>query len=455
MEMYRLRSAERLLREYAELEPQSIFLASSDEFNDPLEGNYSLKFQGDTVVWHNLFKHFLLCMDLSFTIVMVPDGDIEKLNFPIHVTESGLKTDLHKQRFSKIKTRFFDHKEIKLLIGYLSSRTTPLTKELLFPIFSLITDFALESITFSLDEFKMLPPGNLPNLLQMTMKTKKEMIRSFIPAIKKLEEPLSNLVINELGRTIHETQLNMYSSSETIADSRNLGNFIFNFPERYLQNIQHLVYHNWFAASFMGCFPERMDLWSHYADSHKGACLIFRTKSNSTEENFTLEFERGPNHQLNFEKVEYINSKIEIDFFKQIWTLNVKNLNTEWYTGLNGEKSKLWIENPIKEEERKLHWNIFSKIKTQKTIDWRQEAEYRICIDASFGDPPLRTFKYEFESLEGIVFGINTSLNDKISIINIVREKCRVANREKFSFYQARYCHSEEKIVKDKLNIHL
>lgn len=61
--------------------------------------------------------------------------------------------------------------------------------------------------------------------------------------------------------------------------------------------------------------------------------------------------------------------------------------------------------------------------------------------------------KYEFNDLEGIVFGIKTPLEAKLKIINIIEEKCKKTNRQDFAFYQAQYSASTGGIKVFRMNM--
>ena len=61
---YRLRSFDKLLGEgYKELEKQIVYFSPFSDLNDPMEGISDMVWFGDSVVWENLFKHYLLCME--------------------------------------------------------------------------------------------------------------------------------------------------------------------------------------------------------------------------------------------------------------------------------------------------------------------------------------------------------------------------------------------------------
>jgi hypothetical protein len=91
---------------------------------------------------------------------------------------------------------------------------------------------------------------------------------------------------------------------------------------------------------------------------------------------------------------------------------------------------------------RDRYWTAFGKLMKTKLTAWRSEAEYRLALSSSLGtfdDPALRKLTYRFSDLEGIVFGIRTSLDDKRKIIEIVDKKCRESGRPLFDFGQATY----------------
>jgi hypothetical protein len=77
---------------------------------------------------------------------------------------------------------------------------------------------------------------------------------------------------------------------------------------------------------------------------------------------------------------------------------------------------------------------------TTKLNDWKHEDEYRLLhIDSLGVVESNRTFKYDFTSLSGIVFGMGTRPADKLKVIEILRRKCDEHSRQGFEFLEARY----------------
>ena len=83
---------------------------------------------------------------------------------------------------------------------------------------------------------------------------------------------------------------------------------------------------------------------------------------------------------------------------------------------------------------------------------WKSEKEERLVLDDTFYthlSPDQKKYKYDFNKLHGIIFGINTKLSDKKELIRILKEKCIVNKRGQFHIYQARYDAEKESIVAD------
>ena len=144
--------------------------------------------------------------------------------------------------------------------------------------------------------------------------------------------------------------------------------------------------------------------------------------------------------------VSYSHKPAEVDFFANIGMLPLPAIMKLWYTDEAGNVSicashlstekdlEPWYEN---------HWRDYGHDITLKSKDWEYEAECRLVlhglIDDSL-DKRRRTLTYDFASLSGIIFGIRTSDEDKVKIIEIIHRKCLENKRTDFKFFQAYYC---------------
>ena len=94
----------------------------------------------------------------------------------------------------------------------------------------------------------------------------------------------------------------------------------------------------------------------------------------------------------------------------------------------------------------------------RKEESWEYEQEYRFfrsywLTDFYGNNGAGINYRYNFDALKGIIFGIRTSLEQKKKVIDIICSKCKKNKRDDFKFYQAYldYVSGEVKIY--ELNI--
>lgn len=216
------------------------------------------------------------------------------------------------------------------------------------------------------------------------------------------------------------------------------------FAEVYLEKLRTLIYPDCFVSCFSKDYSNS-SMWGNYADRHRGACLIFKTKELEGKQYLPYSINsRGVTRKyvdLELSRVIY-DSKVEsINFFDSLGRLNGIQL-INWLIDDNDISKNYEQIYRDKDSWREGYWNIFKKGICSKTLDWEYEEEYRLYITNTFFDftkTKDRAIKYKFEDLYGIIFGINTSMQDKIKIIKIVIKKCQEEKSDRFNFYQAVY----------------
>src|SRR5271167_3163235 len=77
--LYRFRPLEHLLRK-GELKNQEIFFAHPNQLNDPMEGLRDVFFQGDKIVWKNLLRHYIVCLDRACALLAI-GGETDRLEW--------------------------------------------------------------------------------------------------------------------------------------------------------------------------------------------------------------------------------------------------------------------------------------------------------------------------------------------------------------------------------------
>ena len=121
---YRFRPAHHLLAGYRELERQEIFFASPEKLNDPLDGFKDVFWLGDSVLWTNLFKHYLLCLMHTMVVALISGSESV---FPadqtfVFLTEDILKTPQLREIYREICNFFFKGDDYGALPNLLSQR---------------------------------------------------------------------------------------------------------------------------------------------------------------------------------------------------------------------------------------------------------------------------------------------------------------------------------------------
>ena len=203
----------------------------------------------------------------------------------------------------------------------------------------------------------------------------------------------------------------------------------FIFPRIYLDRLKEIMYPNGYVVCFSST-PTNSAMWGNYADNHRGVCLVYET------ENFDgREFITFAARSLEVKPIKYSTELIERNFFNAL--KHMKFLHAEdWLTGSDGAKSCKLDENVAAEEYDDDYREKFFR----KTSDWNHEHEYRILLPDRFyryGDEFARKLRYNLNSLKGIIFGIRTTLDDKIKLIRQLERLGKSVRN--FEFFQAEF----------------
>lgn len=468
-QFFRLRSIDSLLGEYNELDSQTIYFADPSHLNDPMEGYRNIYWHGDSIIWKNFLKHFLLCLErFCSSISIVGETDpIAQYPIPVFESEEDLPTPQYKAIFKEICSNFFENESVQTFVQMLSSRKVHTTRNELYSYLRTLQITALD-IIFDVYSSHGLTKENVFQKQNYKVKNQHETFKLMHDLDKNNEHvDIYNALFLSVTKTMSQLDLiHLYNQNKNKNNSYNNLNFLLlEFVEKYLNSIEKLIYPEWYVACFMSEHSiTNSSMWANYGDNHKGACLIFNSEMANNKHSISLnqitgygssEYIHG-NQKHHFREVDYIQGNGEVDFFRSIGTLPIAKLKENWYS----EKGKVSVSaEGIFEDEnnwRKNYWDNFNKDILKKTQDWEFEDEYRIILSSHlnmFDEKKNRLLKYDFESLDGIIFGINTSTENKLEIMKIIDEKCTKINRENFKFYQARYSTKDRCVVKDEMTL--
>lgn len=463
MLLYRMRSIDKLLGKYNELEDQTIYFARPDELNDPMEGFRDIYWKGDDIVWKNFIKHYLMCLnDIMMLYFLTKDEDlITPSDIPIFKTEKEFPSEQYKELFDQIKNKVLNNANILFLVNALTKRKSKIRINELKFYFQTIHNFSLQVVLLAYEDYGLIPKGvgKLPDAHQLFNTFFNGEFFSNIEQTESKSQEAFNALFSIAVDQSH--QLKLISRYNIDRQRPNWNFIIFDFPDSYLNQIQNLLYPEWCAACFMSDCTNS-SVWSHYGDKHAGVCLIFNGKTRDQKCQLKL---HGIHHgydssgpvfgetDLEFYPIEYVKGYGQIDFFRSLGQQPIPALNSMWYK-LDGKMSicmKQIINNTDRWREN--YWNKFYRDILIKTKDWKYEKEYRLILNSLSGEIKNRTLTYDFNSLNGIVFGIKTSDDDKLKIIKIINKKCIASKRTDFKFYQAYYSPKHKNIAHRELSL--
>lgn len=450
--LYRFRSVERLLGDNertGELEGQYIYFASPEQLNDPLEGYRELCFSGDNIVWSSLFKYYIRC--LAFRSVQYLTGqDISVMPFPIIRAQEYVPAEISEKLDKTIET-FLNNENVINFIDNLSSSERRVTKhELLVHLRSLHL-YAFHLVTKIFAEIGLVPHDT--KILELT---EEECLRSstgLLAATKNLDGSEYELAVYAADGKQFLRNYAIYKSG----DSSNWHKISLNFADDFIEGLKELTHEKWYTACFMDSCSNS-SIWGSYGDNHAGVCMKFKPSTSNEMKLLPFHMPIGIENNgklwgdsvLHFHKVKYEGNAPELDFFRTIGIFSRPELEKNWYSDGNGNLSSCAdvLRNDV--NWRKNYWDRRQESITTKMPDWINENEYRLILDSSlslFDSGKDRCLKYEFSSLEGIIFGIKTPPEDKYKVLKAIEVLCDKNKRDGFQFYQA-YHDAETKTIK-------
>ncbi|MBC8719890.1 DUF2971 domain-containing protein [Ochrobactrum sp. Marseille-Q0166] len=452
--VFRYRSIQSLLGEHEELERQTVYFSPPEYLNDPMEGLRQIYWRGDRVTWRNLLRHYIICIHnrffealLSRDTECLPSDTIAVFqslhNFPTSQVKSLCQACITAVEASDLHTALLD---------FLAKADRDISFTELQQLLRAVHLDWLYLIQKAFEDRALVPStdGGPPDSAAAV-----KVIRTLQATNPEIREKYSIIGLD----VIHEVQQHMAQQMTILTAIENANSLnpkreslFFEFTSEYLSNLLKLVYPPWFVA----CFSTRHDnaaMWSYYADNHRGCCLVFRKQQTTGGMQLRL---HGPNgygargitrssQNMPLEPVCYAVQEQQIEFFTNIGRLPVEQLRRDWFSDYEGNISTLaeHLNQDKQESWRSGYWGNFAPPLLRKLPDWRHEEELRIVISDILGiheTPEGRTYTYDYDTLDGIIFGINTSLSDKVRIMQILDKKLGARTvSEPFKFFQARY----------------
>lgn len=426
---------------YNELQNQEIYFGALGELNDPMEGYKNIFWKGDKILWRNLLKRYIRCLQKFFCKEEKDEYSLKEYKYLAYLSDQDFTTE----SFNKICEIFFAIPSVEKFLTLLEQQENMVREELIFCL-EFLHQQLLKIINFiTLGDHKIT----------------QDMLNEMDSTVTKLNEYLSLKLSEKYKKIFKKIQIEKFLKS---ADSLHFTFMIVNaeliltitehlkykkdfsigFPKHYIDSLEELMYPEYYIASFTkDCTNPSM--WSHYAENHQGICLKFKPAVLNNQLSI-------PNIGI-LQKVNYTKGYPKIDFFRSLGRHTGPELIQQWYTDDNGNTSSVYNECFGKNEDnwRKNYWKKSNDSLLIKFKEWKYEEEYRIIISGSLEqsiDEKKRLFKYKFENLDGIIFGAMTSEENILKIAKIIQNNSKVAHRDykSFNFYRAHYDNFNKKM---------
>jgi hypothetical protein len=460
--LYRFRPLARVLG--GELLNQHIYFASPETLNDPMEGFRDIFWRGDAVVWRNLLRHYLLCVERAFSLLAVlgEDQPLDWRMIPVFNHGDTSFTPQQKAKQDEIIEAFFAEECIKSYIDALAARTQPVRRAELAAHLRNIHALALIIVQECYQRHGFVKPAAerdpalMDNLRKAIIQAK-----TAIDHIRQIEDeggPETELQIDAFFNAQLNTlqELNLINLYNGIANPKETNrNFVFlTFSDEFVQKVETLVYPEWYAACFM---EECRDssVWGSYGQNHTAVCLKFKAGEANGMPVLPLYRVSGASHAgptygyINhpFYQMVYDNEHLPVDFFASLGRLPIPVLRKYWYADRQGNLSSCG-DTIFKDEDawRKKHWDAFYHAITRKLKDWHYEREHRLVLSGEFHDfssDNSRMLKYDFKDLDGIIFGIKTPSDAKLEIFKIMGREVQITPQNRFQILSSLLCTSD------------
>lgn len=455
MRLYHYRSVENGL---LEIKNKTFHFSDKEELNDPIEGYLQIYWQGDKPAWEGLFRNYIASLFRSIlNYLLAAPYDIICNSATIPSVEQFYEVPLGKM-LDNLGDTFIASNSLNKLIDYLSENDICCSANFLKVILQLVHETAyaicvdkIEKEQLSSDPMpkpeKNLLLGNLAkkfpkNLWSKIAEQEKEQLIKFVEFLVSPFEDYSELqmIYNEEKNSVDFTQRQIWIKLRT------------DFPDLYIRQMQEILYPKEYVVCFSGNGTNSV-MWGNYAESHKGVCLIYQTKTKNEREYISVKSNPTySNHDREFDfrdcsvkKIEYGNTLPKRNFFCSLGRLT-RNQILSWLMP-DRKNASIYLENYDSEEWRQQYWEDFDKKYHSKMQTWAYEEEYRISISDwiysySSGN---RNIQYDPNALVGVIFGIKTSIQSKKKILEALKQSGKDLNA--LEIYQAQYNDETQSII--------
>ncbi len=437
--IFRFRKAESIIK-HDELKNLEMYFCPFQEEDDAAEGLLNLFWKGDEILWDNFIAHYFVVLYRHYTYIILSDNKDRKI--PEKINWKLTRNSFNMESLIQQLLNMSSIKKMKSMI--MSDNHEVSSYEMMYYLHILHTSALI--IIRSIDNNEII--DKLAKANQNSNIDKSEDFYKIIDWTKANEEGYFR-AIDELTQKIKEKIVN----NNDMEDWKKW--IIFDFPNKYYKCLLEMVFPQWYLISFCtDCTSKRN--WAHYADASKGVCLVYKKHKGPMGEGIRIKtchqiliggksegkkvLRNNIEHLLD---VEYADFFPKFNFFEMVGNITEAMVD-EWYHDKNGNTSSYYTWNRDrfqKDEWRRKYWEIFQKHITRKASVWENLKEQRVVLEDNFfttySKDEDRHIKYDFDELDGIIWGSRISNNEKETIRKIIQEHCEQTGRTDFNYYKA------------------
>ena len=452
MEIYHFRSVDSAIYE---IRDHTLHFASPKEVNDPIDGYAGIYWQGDCAAWEGLLRNYVCSLYHAIDLYRLAANQNTLLNecvlADIHCFDELPLGNVLKE----VGDKFLQLSNIRIVIERYGTGDRACYAKELKTILNFVHRSAMRVCLqdmyarglFSNEEYEGIYPvksdheEQIWTLSEELDSNQAEKIFGLMGEIADDSYEIGQIRIALKEKP--EDRMNP-DSGETDCPMRQkwLGIYV-DFPAIYIRQLQNMI----FPQGYITCFSAKNDdsvMWGNYAERHRGVCLVYEPQEQDNRQIIPIK-QHGRYMQYEVRKMEYDGTPILRNFFDSLGCLTGRALRG-WLTGTN-EISIYHAKYYDNDQWRTDYWHANDEKFFHKLREWEYECEYRILITDMLGaykdfKEKDRNFEFEPSVLTGIIFGAETTVQDKIRIIGAMQ-----AAGKNYKLFQAEYDDKMQKIA--------
>lgn len=437
MKLYRYRTIKSAL---LELDNGTFYFAEPAELNDPIEGYLKIFWRGDKPAWEGLLKNFICSLFYDLQTYLFMAGryhNADRENFLSNLKSKILLLDLRKfdnsplsKIFEELTENFLAEETVKEVVNFYGDDKIKCYGHETEFILRTVIDVAFIICVRKCKTLGLIDEDFEEKFFDVAYEISFEELKNISDSARKQKiDAIENLNLDMMESGLLALKLNHRSSDTNYRFKQHMLWLRFIFPRTYAEQLKEIMYPNGYVVCFSDT-PTNSAMWGNYADNHRGICFIYDTENFDGHDFITFAAK-----SLEVKPIKYSAQAIERNFFDTLRHLNFIHAE-DWLTGLGGRKSKKLTAS---EDEPEYIYDYQEKF-YRKMTDWHHEREYRIFLPDRFHrytDKFTRSLKYDLRTLTGIVFGLRTTLDDKLEILQKLSRLGKSIRN--FEFFQAEY----------------